>query len=253
MSHFGVAQLRSVGFSPYYVPHCVGTAVYRPMDKCKARAAIGLPIDCIVVGMVAANNDCLSRKAIPQCVRAFALFRARHPESLLYLHSPSHAGAGVDIDALAEKCGVAEAVVRPATYDAVVGRSDEHMVNLYNAFDMLLNPSLGEGFGVPIIEAQACGCTVVVGEWTGMSELCRNGVRIARSEADELWTPLHSWQFVPRVSAIVDAMERLHESGSAGTGRIGLAESMRDYDAEEVVDRYWIPTLCHIAERLRLA
>ncbi|NMB64897.1 MAG: glycosyltransferase family 4 protein, partial [Spirochaetes bacterium] len=39
--------------------------------------------------------------------------------------------------------------------------SDEDLVVLYNLADCYLYPSLYEGFGLPILEAQACGCPVI--------------------------------------------------------------------------------------------
>jgi glycosyltransferase involved in cell wall biosynthesis len=38
---------------------------------------------------------------------------------------------------------------------------DEHLVALYNQAVALVHPSLYEGFGIPILEAMACGCLVV--------------------------------------------------------------------------------------------
>lgn len=40
--------------------------------------------------------------------------------------------------------------------------SDEHLVHLYQAAHMLVLPSLDEGFGLPVVEAMACGLPVAV-------------------------------------------------------------------------------------------
>ncbi len=42
---------------------------------------------------------------------------------------------------------------------------EEKVVDLYNSFDFYLFPSLVEGFGIPILEAQACGIPTLVFEW----------------------------------------------------------------------------------------
>jgi len=43
----------------------------------------------------------------------------------------------------------------------LTGVSDQSLRDIYNASELLLFPSLMEGFGWPILEAQACGCPVV--------------------------------------------------------------------------------------------
>ena len=39
---------------------------------------------------------------------------------------------------------------------------EEEIVKLYNSFDFYLFPSLHEGFGLPILEAQRCGVPVLI-------------------------------------------------------------------------------------------
>ena len=45
--------------------------------------------------------------------------------------------------------------------DVVIDPNDISLLRLYRSADLFLFPSLQEGFGWPIIEAQACGCPVV--------------------------------------------------------------------------------------------
>ena len=49
--------------------------------------------------------------------------------------------------------------------------SNEDLRTLYCAADLLLFPSFEEGFGWPIIEAQACGCRVVIADREPMTEI----------------------------------------------------------------------------------
>lgn len=50
--------------------------------------------------------------------------------------------------------------------------SDEHLLYLYNAAAVFAYPSLYEGFGLPILEAMACGCPVVSSNTSSMPEVC---------------------------------------------------------------------------------
>jgi glycosyltransferase involved in cell wall biosynthesis len=50
----------------------------------------------------------------------------------------------------------------------------EEIINLYNAADLFVFPSLYEGFGLPPLEAMACGCPVVVSNTSSMPEVCGN-------------------------------------------------------------------------------
>jgi glycosyltransferase involved in cell wall biosynthesis len=49
--------------------------------------------------------------------------------------------------------------------------NDEDLLHLYNAAELFVYPSFYEGFGLPIIEAQACGCAVACSNTTAMPEV----------------------------------------------------------------------------------
>tara|TARA_B100000315_G_C14588675_1_gene594543 strand:+ start:2643 stop:3704 length:1062 start_codon:yes stop_codon:yes gene_type:complete len=49
--------------------------------------------------------------------------------------------------------------------------SSKELIEIYNIADVLLMPSLAEGFGLPILEAMACGCPVVCSDIAVFKEL----------------------------------------------------------------------------------
>jgi glycosyltransferase involved in cell wall biosynthesis len=53
----------------------------------------------------------------------------------------------------------------------LVNPTNEELRALYSCADLMLFPSLQEGFGWPIIEAQACGCPVVTSDRVPMTEV----------------------------------------------------------------------------------
>jgi len=54
---------------------------------------------------------------------------------------------------------------------SVVKPSHEHLVALYNGAEAFIFPSLSEGFGWPVIEAQACGTPVIASNFQPMPEV----------------------------------------------------------------------------------
>src|SRR5690606_3301616 len=134
--------------------------------------------DDFLVGMVAANKGATPpRKAFPQVFQAFARLRRTHKNAYLYLHCEmSTAHSGINLRALAHACGIpGDAIKHTPSRQFVLGVEPEQVALLHSAFDVLANPSYGEGFGIPIIEAQACGTPVIVTDFSAMRELCGSG------------------------------------------------------------------------------
>jgi mannosyltransferase len=74
----------------------------------------------------------------------------------------------------------------------VMGAIDDHELrSLYCSARALLVPSEDEGFGLPVLEAMACGCPVVAGSRSGLAESGGSAIRWVHSQdaaayADEL-------------------------------------------------------------------
>jgi glycosyltransferase involved in cell wall biosynthesis len=60
--------------------------------------------------------------------------------------------------------------------------SDDELVRLYNAVDLLLFPSFWEGFGWPVLEAMACGLPIVSSSADALRELARDCALYADAE-----------------------------------------------------------------------
>ena len=57
----------------------------------------------------------------------------------------------------------------------------------YNACEFLVYPSFYEGFGLPPLEAMACGTPVIASNVTSIPEVCRNSaILINPNDIDEL-------------------------------------------------------------------
>jgi glycosyltransferase involved in cell wall biosynthesis len=251
MSRF--AHERLSGVDALYVPHGVDTAVFSPRPQAEARQRVGLPRSAFVVGAVAMNKGYPSRKSLPQIVEAFAAFRARHGEALLYLHTDLSGiyQEGVDLGPLLHAFELDPEIVRfPDQYryqfDPV---GDEHMADVYCSLDVLLNPAMGEGFGLPVLEAQACGVPAVVTDFTAMSEVCGAGWKVGY---DRVWTPMRAWQAWPDVEQVVESLEACFALAEEDRRELGARarEHALAFDADRVVEEHWVPALAEIERRL---
>lgn len=179
-----------------HIPHGINTDVLTPMTGEEKRAARkrfypDWPDNAFVVGMVAANKGYPCRKSFPEVMEAFAMFAAQVPETRLYLHShPGTEFHGPDLMMMARHFGITEKVRFPNPDKMLMGDYPETLMrDMYGTLDVLLSPSAGEGYGLPIVEAQSCGIPVAVTDFSAMSELVGAGWRIppARLTTTMIW------------------------------------------------------------------
>jgi glycosyltransferase involved in cell wall biosynthesis len=116
--------------------------------------------------------------------------------------------------------------------------SNEDLRMLYCAAQLLLFPSFEEGFGWPIIEAQACGCRVVIAEREPMTEIGGSAAvcfKLASAPALED-APLSSDSTEQAVSAVMKTLletkeDRLNrvQSGLRNAARFSTARMVEGY------------------------
>lgn len=255
MSKFGLRMMQDKGRDAYYVPHAVETNTFKPVDMREARQKSLLPNDVFIVGMVAANKGSPPRKAFFQQIAAFKELHKKHSDTVLYIHTIHGRDGGLETVNLweyVEACGleVNRDVIFADQYHYMLGYPDPQMNLLYNAMDVHMLVSMGEGFGIPIMEAQAAGTPVIVGDWTAMSELCLSGWKVDKKDAEPFWTPLASYQYLPHPSAIAEKLELAYQNKGNLTLRKRARELALEYDADTVTEKYWQPVLDDIASKL---
>jgi glycosyltransferase involved in cell wall biosynthesis len=262
MSKFGKAQAAAAGLDSYYVPHGVECNVFKPIDG--ARKRLGWPEDKFIVGMVAANKGNPPRKSFFEQITAFAALHKAHPDTMLYMHTDDgmHGGECVNLKGYCETLGLTTGYHRNGTapecdvlfaeqYTYLLGLPDAYMVDVYNALDVMMMASMGEGFGIPLIEAQSCGCPVITGDWTSMSELCFGGYKIPKAEARQTWHPFfEAWQWSVDPQAMLSRLLAMYGMKGNQDYRKRARHGAEQYDADKVTEKYWKPVLADIEAHL---
>lgn len=255
MSLFGKAQLEKAELKPLYAPHGIDTTVFRPYSKRDSKVAVGLDPDKFTVGIVANNSGTApSRKAFPEMFAAFSLFHHENPDTHLYVHSEQTGDMadGLDLEYLGAARGIPTGAMTFADQYALrLGLPKPDMARLYSAFDLLLFTSMGEGFGIPALEAQACGTPIMVQDFSSQSELVAPDAGFLVPTGQPWWDETQKADF--HMPGIGDIFQRLQFAYDAREKLPQLSLPCREfaltYDADTVFEKYWVPVLEDLEKR----
>src|SRR2546423_753686 len=145
------------------IPNGVHPAFSRRADAGADREAERLlgPRDACAVELLHVGST-IARKRVDVLLKVFAEVRREFPRARLI-----RAGGGFTAEqrALAESLGVADSVVVLSYLSA------EELAAVYRRAALVLLPSEREGFGLPVVEAMACGTPVVASDLDVLREV----------------------------------------------------------------------------------
>jgi glycosyltransferase involved in cell wall biosynthesis len=254
MSKHGKRELEGMGLESLYAPIGVNTKIFKPNPeiRIKYRKSLELTDDNFFVGTVGLNyaDD---RKGFIPLLQAFKEFIKEHPEARLYIHThaPGKTENSLNYGQISDMLGLYDKVLyaNQANYD--LGRmTEEQLSNLYNTFDVFCLPTKGEGFGMPILEAAACGIPTIMTDTTTGPEF--HAARITPwlisvdSVDDKKWMPNGTWRLEPRPSEILKALNCAYDfwkTSDYGQLKKRVREGALAYDWDVVWDKYWRPIL----------
>ncbi len=149
---------------------------FRPLPAAEARERLRvfpqLRLDQPFVLHVGSNLRRKNREAV---LRIFARCRAEWPGQLVFAGEPLSEALATQARGL----GIADRIVE------IAGPTNEQLEALYSSAGVFLYPSRFEGFGWPIIEAQACGCAVLCSSTEPMAEVAGAGALLRAPDDEE--------------------------------------------------------------------
>lgn len=182
--------------------------VFRPLASIPEKEALlarhrlpaGVPLVLYVGGISPHKN-------LDGLLRAMSKIRARSWHLVLVgdFAGDSFLGCYREVAALAESLELADRV----TFTGFV--SDAELVLLYNLATALVLPSLSEGFGLPVIEAMACGLPVAASRRNSLPEII--------GEAGLLFDPQSPPDMAEKISRLLDDEPLRNELRAKGLKR----------------------------------
>jgi len=206
-SEYGIRTLENQTNGRVKVHGCASPAIDPTVfnivpNKEAHKLSMGLPKDSIVFGTVMRNQK---RKMFPELMKAFKLFLDTTDEetrrrSFLYLHTSYPEKMGWNITSLAHEYGIGSKLI--CTYvcrsckeffsskyrDALTtcdkcgsfaaslpsvqnGIEHSQLPKIYNAMDLYIQYAICEGFGMPQVEAAACGTPIASINYSAMEDV----------------------------------------------------------------------------------
>jgi len=255
MTRFGQEQLLKIGMPKElvtYIPHAIDTKEMFTDVGRDGRKAMGIPEDAHLVVMNAANRGRLPiRKAFAENLLALSEHMKKHPDAWAYIHTePEGISDGMNLPRYLNFIGAPMDRFRwPEQMAFRNGIPTEHLKHIYSAADVLLATSMGEGFGIPTVEAQACGTPVIVSQFAGSAELA--GPHSTLIHGQKIWDEFQgSYWIVPDTRQIHGALEmNYQETKNKSVDRAKVREFALHYDADLIYEKHWRPLIWQLAAR----
>ena len=220
------------GYECAVVKNSINTQKFRAdaSESQEIRTRLNIPNDVILIGSYA---RAVPRKQFPQLVAAFSeVLKRTDKKIILYIRAiPSTIEPG-KTDAVIEEiqkavmdCGVVDKVIletNPVSWET-------SLAPYFNAADLLVFPSINEGFGLQLPEAVATGTPFICSDIGCYAEIVK---KLLPRQADEIIFPAGNQNRM--IESILSALDRL-----AAMGR-DISEARK-----AVVDIYGLPNMVH--------
>lgn len=196
------------------VPPTISSAYRRLADQAgiaPTLARFGIPGRYLL-----AVGNLQPRKNLPRLIRAFAQLRRDGAYTGKLVLVGKSKWRESDISREVRALGLADEIILTGYVE------EEDVVTLYNGADAFVYPSIYEGFGMPPLEAMACGCPVVTGNTSSLPEVVGDaGLMVDPTSVEALAAA------IARITCDADLRRTLVERGSERLARFPTEAAAR--------------------------
>ncbi|HEV2804580.1 MAG TPA: glycosyltransferase family 4 protein [Chthoniobacterales bacterium] len=206
------------------IPHGVATDKFFPLpDKMEARRRMRLDgaehRDAFIV--LNANRN-MPRKRIDLTMQGFALFAKDKPASVkLYLHMATE-DTGWNVLILAKRYGIFDRLIMTQADNSRPAFSDEQLNFLYNACDVGITTTTGEGWGMPSFEHAATRAAQIVPRHTSLADLWNDAAEFIDSAMTLTYPGNLTHAHIVTPEGVAEALQHLYDDPSR---RAALADA----------------------------
>lgn len=151
-----------------YVTHLASEDIYKPMDKRISRY-VARKYYSITEDYILYVGGFSPRKNILGLIDSFSKLITSYKKPLFLVIAGKKGASYAIYKERTEKLNISDKVLFPGFI------SIEHLPYIYNAAELFVYPSFYEGFGLPPIEAMACGIPVITSNTTSLPEVVGKG------------------------------------------------------------------------------
>ena len=211
----------------------------RITTKRQCKKVLGFADNEFVIGRVDSNSG---RKDYAALWHALLPVMRRHSEVRAYWLTAlaGYTQGGIDMRALwSRETELADRFLVPEGYGrkrgVLEGWGETEMNVVYNAFDLFVSTSRGEGFGLTLAEALACGVPVIAQNVSAIPEVVGPGGTLLEPQR-RITVPHGQDQWLADIDAFTEAIERAYLSrawrrGTGNAGREHVSSKFRWDDA----------------------
>jgi glycosyltransferase involved in cell wall biosynthesis len=196
------------------IPHGVATEKFFPLpDKAEARRRMRLDDaehrDAFIV--LNANRN-MPRKRIDLTIHGFAEFvKDKSANVKLYLHMATE-DTGWNVLILAKRYGIFDRLIMTQADNSRPTFSDEQLNFLYNACDVGITTTTGEGWGMPSFEHAATGAAQIVPRHTSLADLWKDAAEFIDPVITLTYPGNLTHAHIVTPEGVAAALQRLYEN-----------------------------------------